>query len=89
MATNPLLSAVVPIIGARIIDESGIKLLEDVLEKLRKGEALSVALVAERSNGDMIIAFSPGSGDKMKLVGACGLLHRRVEDAIITSKERV
>jgi RNA-binding protein YhbY len=75
----------VPIIG-RVPNERAIKILEDTLEKLRRGELLNVAVVSEQTHdGQMLLSYdvSPTNGEAVKMRGALALLASAIDRKIL------
>jgi len=80
------LSLAVPIIGTKRLDENGIRLAKSILEMLEKGEVVSIAVVAEKNDGKVIMAHSPGTGEPMRTIGGLSMLQRRVEAGVMTQQ---
>jgi hypothetical protein len=67
----------VPIVHGRKPNERAIKIAESVLESLRKGDFVNIAIVAERLDGEpaMSVDFDASvPGEAMKMRGALGHL---------------
>lgn len=63
----------VPILGRARLNQDAIKLVERVLERLKKGELLNVAIVAEQLDGQMFTSFVVDAAGAVKMRGALGL----------------
>lgn len=72
----------VPIIG-RKLDDKGIELLENVLAQMREGKLISVALVAERDNGEVLMSFSHGLGQPVRTIGSLAVLSTALSLGIV------
>jgi hypothetical protein len=72
----------VPIIGMKL-DDKGIAMVEEVLALMKRGEILSVAIVAEAKNGDMRMNHSIGLGQVMRMRAGLATLGTALDLGII------
>ena len=78
----PNMNSAIPILG-RPINEDAIREVKKVLAALEKGTLINVALVAERNDGEMIMAMAPGVGHPVKLRGILGTLGTAIDLQIL------
>jgi hypothetical protein len=72
----------IPIIKGTGPNERAIKIAEAILDALRKGELVNVAIVAERRDGEPVMSFDVNAsepGEAMKMRGALGHLVARID----------
>lgn len=73
----------IPIITGRGPNTEAIKIVEDALEKLKKGELLNVAIVAEGVDGQPLLSFNALPSEALKLRGALGLLASVIDQKLM------
>lgn len=66
---GPIAFGRVPVIRGREPNAQAIKLVEDALERLKRGDLINVAVVAERCDGEMHAAFACDPTEAIKLRG--------------------